>query len=609
VPDPAYIIGIDLGTTNCVVAYTQTDFEKEKKPEISVLEILQLVSAGTVEKRKILPSFILVPGKHDVAEEALALPWDEKCRIAVGEFARERGAEIPHRLISSAKSWLCHPLVDRNKPILPWEGPEDLSKLSPVEASAAILRHIRDAWNYTMARTASGYDENLKMENQEILLTVPASFDAVARELTAKAAEMAGLLNITLLEEPQAAFYAWIESTEERWRDLVGIDDLILVCDVGGGTSDFSLIRVSEENGELVLERTAVGEHLLVGGDNMDLALAYSVAKRISGRGSRLDSWQIRSLWHSCRRAKEMILTDPRCDKFPVTILGRGTRLIGDTLKTDLCRSEVEQVILDGFFPRCESTAKPAAGQRVGIKELGLSYEADPAVTRHLAYFLGRQLRENNRLEIPRAVLFNGGVMKAPPVKRRILETLSSWMEPSSSKAIREIESIDPDLAVAKGAVYYGLARHGEGIRIRGGLGRSYYIGIEASLPAVPGMQAPVKALCVAPFGMEEGSAADLTGQEFILVVGEAVKFDFYGSSSRHEDAVGTVIEDWEDEIEEITTIEATLEGEYGATIPVNIEIKVTEVGTLELWCVSSRDGRRWKLEFNVREKGSFGSS
>ncbi len=608
-PHPAYIVGIDLGTTNCVVAYTETDFEKCKKPKIRVLEILQLVSAGVVEKRRILPSFILIPGKHDVSEEAMALPWDEKNRIAVGEFARERGAEIPHRLISSAKSWLCHSLVDRNKPILPWEGPEDSSKLSAVEASATILQHIRDAWNYAMARTTGGYDEKLKLENQEILLTVPASFDAVARELTAKAADMAGLSNITLLEEPQAAFYAWIESSGKRWREKLRIGDLILVCDVGGGTSDFSLIQVSEENGELMLERIAVGEHLLVGGDNMDLALAYSVSKRISQKGRRLDSWQIRSLWHSCRRAKERILSDPPCDRFPVTILGRGTRLIGDTLKIDLLRSEVEQVIIEGFFPRCEITAKPIANQRVGIKELGLSYEADPAVSRHLACFLDRQAKESNLPNIPRTVLFNGGVMKAAPVRKQILETLSSWIDSSNSIAIREIETTDLDLAVARGAVYYGLAKRGEGIRIRGGLGRSYYIGVETSMPAVPGMPMPMKALCVAPFGMEEGSAADLIGREFVLVVGEPVKFDFFGSSSRHEDTVGTVVEDWEDEIEEITTIEATLEGEYGTTIPVSIEIKVTEVGTLEFWCVSSRDGRRWKLEFNVREKESFESS
>lgn len=608
-PHPAYIVGIDLGTTNCVVAYTETDFEKCKKPKIRVLEILQLVSAGVVEKRRILPSFILIPGKHDVSEEAMALPWDEKNRIAVGEFARERGAEIPHRLISSAKSWLCHSLVDRNKPILPWEGPEDSSKLSAVEASATILQHIRDAWNYAMARTTGGYDEKLKLENQEILLTVPASFDAVARELTAKAADMAGLSNITLLEEPQAAFYAWIESSGKRWREKLRIGDLILVCDVGGGTSDFSLIQVSEENGELMLERIAVGEHLLVGGDNMDLALAYSVSKRISQKGRRLDSWQIRSLWHSCRRAKERILSDPPCDRFPVTILGRGTRLIGDTLKIDLLRSEVEQVIIEGFFPRCEITEKPIANQRVGIKELGLSYEADPAVSRHLACFLDRQAKESNLPNIPRTVLFNGGVMKAAPVRKQILETLSSWIDSSNSIAIREIETTDPDLAVARGAVYYGLAKRGEGIRIRGGLGRSYYIGVEISMPAVPGMPMPMKALCVAPFGMEEGSAADLIGREFVLVVGEPVKFDFFGSSSRHEDTVGTVVEDWEDEIEEITTIEATLEGEYGTTIPVSIEIKVTEVGTLEFWCVSSRDGRRWKLEFNVREKESFESS
>ncbi|MGD2030812.1 MAG: Hsp70 family protein, partial [Desulfobacterales bacterium] len=322
-PNPAYIIGIDLGTTNSVVAYTEADTEMGRPSKIRLFEIPQLIDAGVVEKRRMLPSFVLVPGKHDVSQAAMGLPWQETSPLAVGEFAKNRGVELPNRLIASSKSWLCHTLVDRNKPILPWEGPEEKSKKSPVEASAAILQHIRDAWNHAMAAE----DETLKMENQEILLTVPASFDAVARELTVKAAELSGLENVTLLEEPQAAFYAWIESTDHEWRNMVTQGDLVLVCDVGGGTTDFSLIKISEEQGELALDRIAVGEHLLVGGDNMDLALAYSISRQMAEKGARLDAWQMRGLWHSCRNAKEQLLSDPDAQEYPVTVLGRGSGL------------------------------------------------------------------------------------------------------------------------------------------------------------------------------------------------------------------------------------------------------------------------------------------
>jgi molecular chaperone DnaK (HSP70) len=605
VTEPTYIIGIDLGTTNSVVAYTAARFEKGRPADIHTLEVPQLVQAGTVQSRPLLPSFIFSPSPHDIPEGGLRLPWDADARMAVGEFARERGAEVPHRLISSAKSWLCNTMVDRNKPILPWEAPPDVERLSPVAASAAILRHIRDAWNFSMARTENGPDASLQMENQDIYLTVPASFDAVARELTVQAARSAGLENVTLLEEPQAAFYAWIDAVGDRWRDQVRKGDLVLVCDVGGGTSDFSLIRVSEADGQLELERIAVGEHLLVGGDNMDLALAYAVARRLAEKGTRLDAWQMRGLWHTCRRAKERLLTGEDAAGYPLTILGRGSKLIGGTLKIELSREEVDQVILDGFLPTCERSASPQKVQKTGIKEIGLAYEADPAVTRHLARFLRQQGAGGDEPQMPTAVLFNGGVMKARAVRQRILEILSGWRSSEAPAALQELGHADFDLAVARGAAYYGLARRGEGIRIRGGLGRAYYIGVAASMPAVPGMPAPVKALCVAPFGMEEGSDEVLARQEFALVVGEPVSFDFLASATRREDAPGTVVEDWAGEIEHLTTIETTLDGEAGSVIPVTIEIRISEVGTLELWCVSREDGRRWKLEFNVREQNN----
>lgn len=598
--DPVYIIGIDLGTTNSVVSYTKAALPEDETPQIKVLPIPQLISDGVVENRDILPSFIYFPPIHEVADASLSLPWKNENATIVGEFARERGSEVPQRLISSSKSWLCNVMIDRNQPVLPWEGPDDIQKMSPVESSSACLQHIRDAWNDTMAAE----DESLKIENQEVLLTVPASFDAVARDLTVKAAEMAGLKNVRLLEEPQAAFYSWIETAGDEWRKNVKKGDLILVCDIGGGTCDFSLIRVSEDDGELVLERIAVGDHLLVGGDNMDLALAYFISQKIADSGKRLDSWQMRSLVFSCRNAKEKILTDPEIDEYPVTVLGRGSSLIGGSIKSSLSKDEIEKIILDGFLPNCEFTSMPVKLQKIGLQETGLAYESDPGVTRHLAKFLSQQKKDaDDTIAMPTAVLFNGGVMKAESVRKRIINAIDSWSGSNESVSIREIVTNEFDLAVARGSAYYGLARRGRGVRIRGGLGKSYYIGIAASMPAVPGVPVPVKALCVAPFGMEEGAEVNLLAQEFVLVVGEPVRFEFLASSIRKEDQFGEVVEDWKDEIEEITTIETTLDGEYGKVVRVTLEIKVTEVGTLELWCVSVDNAQKWKLEFNVREK------
>lgn len=597
---PSYIIGIDLGTTNSVVAYTEAEVDAGQQPAIKLFRIPQLVDAGVVEQREMLPSFLLAPGKHDVSENSMALPWQEDNPLAVGEFARNRGAELPDRLISSSKSWLCHTMVDRSQPILPWKS--DIAtqfKRSPVEASAAVLEHIRRAWDHTMACD----DDTLLMEKQEILLTVPASFDAVSRELTVRAAEMAGLNHLTLLEEPQAAFYAWIASQGDRWREQVSKGDLVLVFDVGGGTTDFSLIEITEEDHQLVLERIAVGDHLLVGGDNMDLALAYSVARQMSAKGKQLDAWQMRGLWHSCSQAKEQLLSGTDIEEYPVTILGRGSSLVGGTMKAKLSKDVVHNALVDGFFPECDATDTPIASDRVGIQEIGLDYASDPAVTRHLARFL----HQNNGRR-PTAILFNGGVMKAGPIRRRITDLLTSWRPSDAADPVREITSANFDLSVAKGAAYYGLARQGRGVRIRYGLNRSYYIGIAASMPAVPGIPAPTKALCIAPFGMEEGSSFHLEEQEFALVVGEPAKFDFLGSM-RHDDPPGVIIDDWEGDIQAIAEIETTLDGDAGSIIPVTMEILLTEVGTLDLWCVSKTDGRRWKLEFNVREQESFGTA
>jgi len=607
---PQYIIGIDLGTTNSVVAYVSADTPTVEEAHIRLFDIPQLVDNGVVETRPVLPSFVLMPPAEGMPSEELALPWDPAPPYAVGEYARRRGEEVPQRLIASSKSWLCNTLVDRKAPILPWEGTPSGSsagpaprKLSPVEASAAILRHLRQAWNHVMARNDDGadgpMDDRRKMENQLVYLTVPASFDAVARELTVEAAQMGGLPRVTLLEEPQAAFYAWIATRTKQWRDAVAPGDLVLVCDVGGGTSDFSLIQVAEKDGALDLERVAVGNHLLVGGTNMDLTLAYALARQLAESGTTLDNWQMNGLWHSCRSAKERLLSDPDCDRVPITVLGRGSRLIGGTITTELTRATVESLLKDGFFPNCDRETRPRNVKRSGIQEFGLAFEADPAITHHLAAFVDRPAPDGRPVS-PTAVLFNGGVMKSALFRRQVVSILNGW---SPQTGVREIEGADFDLAVARGAACYGLARQGKGVRIRGGLGRSYYIGVAAAMPAVPGLPAPTKALCVAAFGMEEGTAAAIRDREFMLLVGEPVVFDFLGSTARQEDQVGTIVEDWQGNIQPITTLETTLDGDPGQTIPVTLELHVTEVGTLEVWCVSKNDDRRWKLEWIVREQ------
>ncbi len=606
--DHKYIVGIDLGTTNCGLAYTGGASSPGEDAEIRILGIPQVVSPGEVGERDLLPSNLFLPGPHDVPEGGLSLPWSrEEPDFCVGVFARTRGTEIPHRLVSSAKSWLCHDGVDRTRPILPWDSPEEARRVSPIEASARLLAHLRDAWNHEMA----AHDPEARLEEQDLYLTVPASFDAVARELTVQAARSAGLERLTLLEEPQAAFYAWLESQKEAWRDAVRKGDSILVCDVGGGTTDFSLIGVSEQEGNLALKRVAVGEHILLGGDNMDLTLAHLIRAKLPGKSRKLDAWQFRGLWHSCQAAKERLLGDSTLESVPVVILGRGSSLIGGTIRTELTRREAESVLLEGFLPLCDSSDLPGEGARVGMREMGLPYASDPAITRHLARFLLRQARVSEaegQESAPTAVLFNGGVMKSPLMRERVLAALRSW-EPESGgePAIRELPAADLDLAVARGAAYYGLARRGRGIRIRAGTARSYYIGVESAMPSVPGVPTPLKALCVVPFGMEEGTEASIREREFGLVLGEPAEFHLLASTTRRQDRAGEVVEDWDEEIDEVTTMETLLPagepGEGGRVLPVWLQSRVTEVGTLELWCVSREDQQRWKLEFNLRER------
>jgi hypothetical protein len=607
VPASRYIVGIDLGTTNSALAYVDTGLAQETV-RLQQFPIPQVVQNGAVEDRAMLPSYLYLPGKNELPAGALKVPWDAKRDYCVGEFARTQGNQVPTRLVSSAKSWLCNSGVDRRAPLLPWKAPEDGRRVSPLEASTLYLKHLCETWNHTIGKDQPAH----RLEKQDIVLTVPASFDAVARELTVEAARAAGLEHITLLEEPQAAFYAWIEAHGDAWREQVDVGDAVLICDVGGGTTDFTLIAVGEEAGSLALTRVAVGDHILLGGDNMDLALAHHMAQGFTAKGIKLDAGQMLMLWHSCRAAKETLFNDPKKASAPVTVLGRGSKVIGGALKGELSRADLERVLLDGFFPDCADNAEPKTQRTVGLQELGLPYASDPAVTKHLAHFLHRHAnaladrtpprRKKKSSSRPTALLFNGGVFKGELLRTRVVDVLNGWAD---KEKIKVLPGTDLDLAVARGAAYFGQARRGKGVRIRGGAARSYYIGIESSLPAVPGSAPPLKALCVVPFGMEEGTEADLPQQEFGLVVGSPAEFRFLASSSRRNDTVGTLVEEWEGEIEELSPLATTLEGQgkSGQPVPVHLHSKITEIGTLELWCHSGDGKQRWKLEFNVRER------
>jgi hypothetical protein len=605
-PEPKYVIGIDLGTTNSALAYAElrADADPFAPANVQLLAVPQLTNPGEVRDEDLLPSFLYLPGSSDFPQGSLALPWDAERGYVVGRLAQKRGVENAGRLVASAKSWLSHSGVDRTSALLPFRAPEGVEKISPVEASRRYLEHLREAWDAKMP--------DAPFASQQVLVTVPASFDAVARELTQEAAQQAGYHHMTLLEEPQAAFYAWIERHPD-WREHVAVGDLILVVDIGGGTTDFTLIAVTEQNGELALSRVAVGDHILLGGDNIDLALAGVVAQRLAEKGTRLDTRQHLALWANSRAAKEKLL-DPesKAKEQPVTILGKGTGLVGGTIKATLERADVDRVLAEGFLPQVGSSDMPAAQRRTGVQELGLPYAADPAITRHMARFLRQQAasvehgsvrRGPSGIAAPTHVLFNGGVLNAGLVRERILTALDSWLAAEGLPPVKPLSGEDLMHAVSRGAAYYGLARSGRGVRIRGGVPRTYYIGVESSMPSIPGFPAPLKALAVVPFGMEEGTDVRIPGREFGLVVGQPAEFRFFTSASRKNDEPGDLIEDYGDALEELAPMEVAFEaGENSEVVPVSFESVVTETGMLQLWAVA-RDARRWKLEFNVREK------
>ena len=610
---PKFIIGIDLGTTNCAISYIEypqaSDGEGASGNEVKNFNIAQVTGPGVVEEKPLLPSFIYIASDVEFPAGALDLPWASGRGFCVGEFARKRGSESPNRLISSAKSWLCHAGVSREAKILPSAAGGDCQKFSPIEASAKYIEHIKDAWNHKMAAE----DKDSEMSKQSIFITVPASFDAAARELTLKAAELAGLSNITLLEEPQAAFYSWINRAGDKWRRGVKEGEVVLVFDIGGGTTDFSLIYVGQKDGDLTLNRIAVGNHILLGGDNMDIALANLVRQKLESAGKKIDNWQFQGLWYSARAAKETLLADDKLDRVAVTVLSKGKSVIGGAMKSEILRSEIEKIMLDGFFAPAASGDMPLKQTGLGITEISLPYASDPAITRHLAKFLKEHVNNENYTKKsgttfihPDAVLFNGGVMKSDILQQRALEVINGWLKSEGADEVKKLESDNMDVAVARGAAYFGLAKAGRGIRIKGGTAASYYIGLETAMPAVPGMRAPIKALCAVPAKTEEGTRLQIPGREFGLRIGEKSEFKMFVSTTHKEEAPGTILDEWpEGELIEMTPLETALERKEGAVdelVPVTIESYVTEIGTIEIWCVAHDGINRWKLEFNIRE-------
>ncbi len=593
-----FLIGIDLGTTNSAVAYVDTLAADQR---VRVFEVPQLVAPADVAPRRQLPSFVYLASEIDLAPHETALPWkpaDPKSatRIVVGELARNQGARMASRMISSAKSWLCHPGVDRNAAILPW-GDYDGPKLSPVNAQAQVLRHIREAWDFEHPEA--------DFAEQEVLVTVPASFDEAARELTLQAATAAGYPPVVLLEEPQAAFYAWIASNRKKLEP----NERVLVFDVGGGTTDFTLIEV-DANGD-GFTRTAVGDHLLLGGDNLDLTLAKIVEQRVVARSQKkLDALQWHGLVHACRLAKEVLLGDAAPEVAPIVVQARGSKLVAGTLRDEVSRAELDQVLFEGFFPLVAPDA-PLARGRGGLQEFGLPYAADPAVTRHLAAFLARHSAEHVHY-----VLFNGGAMTPASLRQRVLDQIAQWQ----GSPPKELPAAMPELAVAQGAAYYGLVRRGLAMRIKGGTPRAFYIGVEAhgrprrdtnnlGADALDRM-----AVCLAPSGLEDGARVQLE-RDFKLVTNRPVSFRLYSSTTRDDqpgaivpvgDGKAETLDDGSDLLE-LPPIVTVLRARGRSEVTVRLEIAITELGALEIRCVEVGGqpvGETWKLAFDMRSGG-----
>ncbi len=587
--DSRYIIGIDLGTTNSCAAYVDTE---DPSRAIQLLRIPQLTAEGCVEAQTTLPSFCYLAAAHEWPVNALHLPWSQQSDFFIGRFAQEQGAKVPTRLVQSAKSWLCHASANRRDKILPFEAADAAQRISPVEATAHYLRHIKDAWNFLMGQG----DPNKEFAAQEVILTVPASFDEVARSLTIEAAKLAGFGLMTLLEEPQAAFYSWLSQHEKEWERLLRIGDCILACDVGGGTTDFSLMEAVSQGGKATIQRMAVGDHLLLGGDNMDAALAHYLEKKLNARQLAATQWL--QLRHQARCAKEKLLdsTAPS-ETYRIFLQGTGSSVVQGGMLVEAARSEVEELLLNGFFGSHSWEEALQIKKTRGLRSMGLPYEDDPSITKQLAHFLNQCGAALGTPKKPDYILFNGGAMKAAPFQNAITSSLKRWFP---EKNIQVLSSFNLDYAVARGASCYGKARRGMGVRIGGGAARSYYLGIDVERQG----ETTHQALTLLARGCEEGAVYE-PDQIFRLAPNTPVVFQLYASHVRLQDHAGDLATVDLSEMQALPPIHTILRfGKQAGTaekIPVRLEISLTTIGTLALWLKSQKTDHKWSLEFQLR--------
>ncbi|GAA0825070.1 Hsp70 family protein [Marinomonas arenicola] len=580
-----YFIGIDLGTTHSAVFYSAANTENGAA-DIKQLPIAQFTAAGQVAERPLLPSFVYFPHATEFLESDMQLPWG-KADAIVGQLARELGAKSSGRLVQSAKSWLCHSRVGADEAVLPIDALEEVTKISPAAVTETLLSHLVNAWTVAFP--------DAPIQDQEVVITVPASFDPAARTITEQAAERIGL-RARLIEEPLAAFYAWL-ADQASWTDALEVNEHILVVDVGGGTTDLSLIQAVEQEGVLGLERVAVGRHILLGGDNMDMALTYHLAGQLAQNGTTLEHWQISGLTQACREAKERLLSNADLADVSVVVPSRGRSLFNNSIKATLTQGDVQQLLLQGFFPEVAFGEQAQKAPRSGISTINLDYESDPAITRHISEFLAQHQAK------PTKILLNGGVFNAGLIRTTIETRLRAMLGDV------EMTMLTPshlDHAVAKGATYYAVVQAEGGVKVKSGLAANYYIGVASPMPAIPGMAPPVDAVCVAPFGLEEGSEEQMLPNEFSLVVGESVTFRFFQSQDSQVDSVGKVISSFAlAQLTELNPISVQLDaGHYqeGEMVRVYLTARVTELGLLLLQAHDTKSDLHWTIEFQVRE-------